>query len=381
MVRARLSHDWVANVLDDSIELENLRELLADWESAPPLAAPRWFLFGEALLRFGRLRGLLTAASVIGADLGRASSTGSSTIEHMGDTLGRVARDPEIPRALRHNLDRLVGPRPLASDHVPRADPIVARLRRDLRLAMMNYASQTLAISFHTNTEAVTWMNTLQTLSDLDRKAIVERARNRKAAYLLLTGISDNEPATQILTNAIHGALMRVDDSSQNIRAYVDAVLGHPVRRSSADNRGRTIALVERLDTIVTEGGYDSLLEIIHGAGLGRGSLGRDWPSGDINVIPSSARGGCCPIVLATIRGKKGSLSFRSVLRQVSTLLYDCKGVTQTVIVLSDYWDAEELSEEHEAKWRSAAAAKVSFLVFLVGASVRGLSPVHVNLE
>lgn len=379
MVRSWAIESWKANALDDSVELNRLQRLLASREHRGEESAPRWFLFGEALLRYGRLRGLLSATETIGAGHVSTPKRASATLGKVEKDLHRLGADRTLLFELRGRVSQLLGDPESSSRSSTPVDSLMYMLRLAEGTATLNYASRKLEVPLRLESRGVAWAHLLEGMDRADRREVVWRVQNRKLSMLLFSGIVDDNYIAEPSTAVLRGAEMREPGLSPSVRAYCESVL--PEEAMSLDGRVPLLRLLERLDELAREGGYEGLLEILHGAGLGQGSLGRDWRNSQFNVVPSVKRGECRPIVLATVRGRTGPLAFGSVLRKLGSVLYGCKGVAQAVIVLTDQWDSQDFAENHQSLWAEAASAGVRFLVFVLGPGLAGLNPVRLDLS
>lgn len=140
------------------------------------------------------------------------------------------------------------------------------------------------------------------------------------------------------------------------------------------------LAAVRRVSSIVSEGGYDTLMDILHGAGAGTGSM-PDVPPSVLRILPTLAgHDPGEPLVLATARGQRGRYSQTRVLKELTTHLIACRGTVQVVFFITDGWDSSFFANEHLPNWKEFASQGIVFIVFLAGPALWGMSPVEIAL-
>jgi hypothetical protein len=67
-------------------------------------------------------------------------------------------------------------------------------------------------------------------------------------------------------------------------------------------------------------------------------------------------------------------------MEQTKTHLFECKGVTQLVILLCDQWDSRAFQQNHMGFIHACHRAGVCFVFLLLGPDGRTLTPVKIDL-
>lgn len=132
---------------------------------------------------------------------------------------------------------------------------------------------------------------------------------------------------------------------------------------------------LERLLDIALNVPLDELVDAVE-------STGRPEPdmlktSTPFNLIPSTERGGCHPVLFAVVRkgGRQGSKGFEPTLDAVLRHLEVCKGMTRVVVIVSPAtWKWPEFARSFGPRLAEYAGS-VRFIVVVHGPAPFGASP------
>lgn len=125
--------------------------------------------------------------------------------------------------------------------------------------------------------------------------------------------------------------------------------------------------LLSRLMSLVHDMGLDEMLDYL-------AHVHEDGPEvtgeGRFNLIPSPHKGSCCSVAVAIARGdsRRAEAAFPKVMQRVKTHLIDCAGITKTVIVFCDTWNAAAFVDEHVDELRAHHRRGVQFFFVLAAA-------------
>jgi len=136
---------------------------------------------------------------------------------------------------------------------------------------------------------------------------------------------------------------------------------------------------LRRIQAAIAEVGYQAFVDDIASQEF---VGGRDSPVGDgqINLIPSTRKGACCPVLVAVSKGDKRALGFPSIMQQVREHMIRCIDKTRVAIILCDHWHPKMLSD-HLGDLRAHHDRGTRILFLLAGVPDRALAPVAVDLS
>jgi hypothetical protein len=162
-------------------------------------------------------------------------------------------------------------------------------------------------------------------------------------------------------------------ENIQKIDMHIDNDLVRSVRKLELpeDIQRDVFEVLGGLEGLMREHGYRSIFEnnIFRNNTVGRvrEAIGR---SSDINIIPGSEAGICCPLALAICKGESPSrpYGFRNVMRKVRSHMIDCFYDTGAVMIVTDVW-SPRLLEESLGDLESHRSKGKKILFFLVNGS------------
>lgn len=202
------------------------------------------------------------------------------------------------------------------------------------------------------------------------RRELLFHLRHYRHANLLVSWLLDDQTSENQEPSALLRTLRQERIVPPNVEPFLSQI-------ADANTRGTAGRVLERVATAIGEIGYEEFVDDVSSSDFNGGpdSL---VGAAQINLIPSRARGACCPLLLAVSRGDKKAIGFPAIMRQVRGHLIDCPE-TRAVIVLCDHWFPGML-DEHLVDLRAHHKKGVRFQFLMVGLPSRVIAPVAMDL-